>query len=403
MGNSPDLRRADLVLAVLLGAVTAGLAVTGAMAAWYGVAAAAATGALLLWAPLCWPRSRGRLGRPLLLAAALSLAGTVFKEPPDSGAGSWPQLLAVALLLVLLVPVVRWSPRHEAVTAGAVTALAVAAWSLPLLPDPSVLSLAGAAAFWTLPVLGAAVVGGYPRLMEHRRERLVADSRREQRLRLARDLHDFVAHDISGIVAQAQAARFVAASDPGQAGPALERIERAGLNALAAMDRMVRMLGEPDDGREAEGVEPLPGVSQLLSLVERFTADGGPEARLRMDAALASRLSHDTGSTAYRMVVEALTNVRRHAPGAPFVAVSLTEARTPAGDGAVEVRVVNGPSPAGGTGLRLERYGPGGQGLAGMRERVQATGGTLDFGAYQGGWRVAAVLPLAPVPAGRAS
>ncbi|WP_242705129.1 histidine kinase [Streptomyces griseocarneus] len=114
------------------------------------------------------------------------------------------------------------------------------------MPHPSVLVMAGAAAFWWLPVCGAAVVGGYPRLMEYRRDRLVAGTRRSQQLELARDLHDFVAHDVSGIVAQAQAARFVAAADPGQAVPALERIEKAGLNALASMDRMVRMLHDTD-------------------------------------------------------------------------------------------------------------------------------------------------------------
>ncbi|MFI9722378.1 sensor histidine kinase [Streptomyces sp. NPDC052396] len=404
------MRRGDLVVAIPLAAaavaVAAGMVV--ARAVWYGAVPAVAATALLLWALACWPRSRGRLGRPLTLVAALSLAGTAFTDPHGASGRSWPQLLAVALLVVLLVAVVRWSPPHEAVAAGAVTALAVAVWSLPLVPQASVLSLTGAAVFWTLPALGAVVIGGYPRLMEHRREQSVLATRQDQRLRIARDLHDFVAHDISGIVAQAQAARFVAASDPDQAVPALERIERAGLNALASMDRMVGMLSEPDqegqEGQEgAEAVQPLPGVSQLPALLERFSTEGGPTAGLTVDATVVDRLSRDAGSTAYRMVVEALTNVRRHARRAPSVSVSLGTARTPGGAEAVEVRVVNGPSPADGPGPRMERYGQGGRGLAGMRERVHATGGTLSFGPYQGGWQVTAVLPLAAAPAGRAS
>ncbi len=422
----------------------------------YGAVPAAASATLLLWTVACWPRSRARLARPLALAGGLSLLTTAFSAPPSAPWGSVWRLAEMAVLLMLLAVVARWAPRRQAVTAGVVAGAAVATWTLPLIPAPSVLPLAGAAAFWALPVLGAAVVGGYPRLVEHRRRRLVIETRRSQQLELARDLHDFVAHDISGIVAQAQAARFVAASDPGQALPALERIERAGLNALASMDRTVRMLHEangngitrPDapDAPDAPDTldapnaleapkppaaltpqeapapqeaptpkaptpkgpppevtprpEPLPGVDQLPALIERFTAAGATEARLAMPPATPGTLSRETSSTAYRMVVEALTNVRRHAPGAARVEVTLTPAvRNPATHPApaleIEIQVVNDAGAAPATALRTRRArdGHGGRGLNALRERVQATGGTLSYGPYEGGWRVLAVFP----------
>ncbi|WP_399459326.1 sensor histidine kinase, partial [Streptomyces sp. WAC01526] len=146
--------------------------------------------------------------------------------------------------------------------------------------------------------------------------------------------------------------------------------------------------------------EPLPGVDQLPALIERFTAAGATEARLAMPPATPGTLSRETSSTAYRMVVEALTNVRRHAPGAARVEVTLTPAvRNPATHPApalkIEIQVVNDAGAAPATALRTRRArdGHGGRGLNALRERVQATGGTLSYGPYEGGWRVLAVFP----------
>ncbi|MGW8553710.1 sensor histidine kinase [Streptomyces tubercidicus] len=426
-------------LTALAVTLTLTLALTLAYGTWtaipYGAVPALASAALLLWAVACWPRSRARLARPLALAGVLSLATTVASHPPStSWSTSWGsvwRLAEMAMLLMLLAVVARWAPLRQALIAGAVAGMAVATWTLPLIPSPSLLSLAGAAAFWTLPVLGAAVVGGYPRLVESRRYRLVIETRRSQQLELARDLHDFVAHDISGIVAQAQAARFVAASDPGQALPALERIERAGLNALESMDRTVRMLHEangngitspytpepsaaaiPQEAPTPKGPppepsphpEPPPGVDQLPTLIERFTSAGATEARLTMPPTTPQTLSRETSSTAYRLVVEALTNVRRHAPGATRVEVTLTPVTTrslttdPAP--ALKIQILNNtgttPTTTPTTALRPRRIrdGHGGSGLAALRERIQATGGgTLSYGPYKDGWQVLAVLP----------
>ncbi|KPI14243.1 integral membrane sensor signal transduction histidine kinase [Actinobacteria bacterium OV450] len=418
MGKTENSARRDVVLtaaAVATGCTALGAvaAVYGGMSKPYGAASAISAATTLLWVLACWPRSRERLALPLSFTAAVSLATTALAPPPTVPGASWARVVEVTVLLVLIVVAARWAPLRQAAGTVVPTGAAVAAWTLPLVPEASLLSLAGAAAFWSLPVLGASVLGGYPRLMEHRRQRLVVETRRSQQLELARDLHDFVAHDVSGIVAQAQAARFVATADPGQALSALERIEAAGLNALASMDRMVKTLHEADGGDArppgADGVAPLPGVDGLAALVAQFSSAGpAPAARLHVAPGATDGLSRAAGSTAYRVVVEALTNVRRHAPGASRVGVTLTPARTCDGAPALRVEVAddggsgrNGDRASPRTTLRRAGEGHGGRGLSGLRERVRATGGTLRYGRCgEGGWRLVAVLPVAPESAG---
>ncbi len=294
------------------------------------------------------------------------------------------------MLLPLLGLAARWSPARRAVVACAVGAVAFALWPVPILLDPESgfgsggwgmwLELAGAAAFWSLPALGAVAVGGYLRLQAARVRRAVREARRDQQLELARDLHDFVAHDVSAIVVQAQAARFVADGDPGRALPALERIEAAGLSALASMDRTVHALRAAAGGPTA----PAPGLDGLPELVERFEGavlEAGPGAP--------GGLSREAQAAAYRVAVEALTNVRRHAPGARAVRVALRRA----GAG-TELTVSNSAPARGARSLLGRRRQGGGTGLAGLRERVEAAGGTLGAGPDgAGGWRVRAVFP----------
>lgn len=409
--NAVAMTRRDITLAVIAaasGATAVGaIGIRGETSPWSAVSAIAAV-ALLLWALLCRPRSRDRLARPVALTGCLSLLTTFTSTPPATAEDAHGKLVEMGALLLLLAAVARCAPVRQAVRATVAAGAAVALWTLPLLPSASLLEKVGACAFWSLPVLGAAVCGGYPRLAEHRRRQSVIETRRTQQLELARDLHDFVAHDVSGIVVQAQAARFVAASDPQQAVPALERIERAGLNALASMDRMVRMLHDADGGGVGRAAphapKPLPGLEELPALIDRFTSPGATEARLTLAPGAAKALSREAGSTAYRVVVEALTNVRRHAPHAACVDVFLAEVRAPDGTCTVEVRVTNdlGAVPVRTVGRR-ERDGHGGRGLSGLSERVRAVGGTLSAGPCDGGWQVVAALPGAPALPERAS
>ncbi|MBT2539477.1 two-component sensor histidine kinase [Streptomyces sp. ISL-44] len=318
---------------------------------------------------------------PVLAAAALlSLVGTAVGIPD-----TWT-LAGMAVLLPLLALVARSSPVRSGTVAGALGVAAVMLWPVPLVwADGSWLEIAGAAAFWAVPAFGAVAVGGYLRRQAGRMRQAVRDARRDQQLELARDLHDFVAHDVSAIVVQAQAARFVAAQDPGQAVRALERIEASGLSALESMDRTVHALQEAAGGPTT----PVPGLAQLPELVDRF--EGGT---LDADPAAVRELSREADTTAYRVAVEALTNVRRHAPGA----VARVSVRRTGAD--VEVCVANSAAPRG-AGGRLPRMRRSGTGLAGLRGRVEAAGGTLRAGAdADGGWRVCAVFPARERPLG---
>ncbi|MFE1825637.1 sensor histidine kinase [Streptomyces yangpuensis] len=312
------------------------------------------------------------------LLASASLAGIVATA---LGVPAARLMLWSGFLLLLLALVARWSPARSGTVAGVLGVVAVSVWPVPLVwGTGSWLEISGVAGFWAVPALGAAAAGGYLRRQAARMEQAVRDARRDQQLELARDLHDFVAHDVSAIVVQAQAARFVAEQDPGQAVRALERIETAGLSALASMDRTVHALQEAAGGPTA----PVPGLDRLPELVERF--EGGA---LDADPEAMRELSREADTTAYRVAVEALTNVRRHAPGAAVVRVAVRRA----GAG-TEVSVTNSAAPRSGGGL-LARRRRGGTGLAGLRARVEAAGGTLRAGAAEdGGWRVCAVFPV---------
>ncbi|MFD7630333.1 sensor histidine kinase [Streptomyces sp. NPDC059851] len=322
-------------------------------------------------------------------AAVLSVAGSLARVP-----AAW-SMAGLAVLLPLLALVARWSPVRSGSPAAALGIVAVALWPAPLVRDQgaSWLEAFGAAAFWAVPGLGAAAVGAHLRRQASQTRQAVRDARRHQQLELARDPHDFVAHDVSAILVQAQAARFVADSDPRQAVRALERIEAAGLSALASLDRTVHALREAGGGPAA----PTPGLAELDALVGRF--EGGVlEAEEEALASLA--LAREADTAAYRVAVEALTNVRRHAPGARTVRVTVR--RRPDG---IELAVTNTAPPRTPRPLRkpLARRRPagGGTGIAGLRERVAAAGGTLAAGpAGAGGWRVSAVFPAPAGPHG---
>ncbi|MBL0779634.1 sensor histidine kinase [Streptomyces albidoflavus] len=359
---------------------------TGLIAGVLGALPSVAAAATLVWVvarPRVTVRQRlGRLARPATVCAVLSLV-TSFALPEAGPGGGW-KLAEVAVLLLLLGVVTRWSPLRELTVAVPLTALAVALWPLPLVAGESFPEAVGIATFWLLPAVAAVAAAAYPRRQERRRRSAVAEARSAQRLQLSRDLHDFVAHDISGIVVQAQAARFVATTDPSQGVLALERIEKAGLSALAAMDRTVQMLHGPE---AAPATEPLPGVAHLPSLIEDFTSAGATEAHLDLPLPVSEALSREVGTVAYRIVVEALTNVRRHAPDASRVTVVFTPTAA-----AVELRVTD-DGDARSTPAR-RRVPRGGLGLPALTAHAQALGGTLSAGPHGDcGWQLTAVLP----------
>ncbi|WP_431911333.1 sensor histidine kinase [Micromonospora carbonacea] len=357
------------------------------------VALAVATAAV--WLPAHRQGSR-RLAAAGGAVAAWSLATTIAcatlrgsygldgRVPVRESAHLWGLAESVGLLGVVFVLARRAAPL-PALAAVAATGLAAAALPLRAEVDADHLIIGMA---YALLAAGAAATGMYLRLTETARERQLATVRAEQRAEFARDLHDFVAHHVTGIVVQAQGARYVAERDPQRAVAALEQIERAGAEAMTAMRRMIGMLrgqGGPAD----VPVTPLAGAADLAELVAAFTAAGPVPAHLHADGPLGD-LPVEVTTSAYRVVMEALTNVRRHATGARRVDVLVS--RTPQW---LSVRVADDG--------RGQRGGRPGFGLTGLTERVGALGGRLRAGpGVDGGWLVDATLPLGGgSPAGR--
>ncbi|MFG1780521.1 sensor histidine kinase [Micromonospora sp. NPDC049048] len=304
------------------------------------------------------------------IAGLAVVAARVFHLPAEPGP-------AMALALAVLVgSAVRALPP---VPAGALAAggLAVVCGAyLAARPESGGSSgvVAQNAAAW----LGAVTVGLALRLLDDRAAATAEKVRRDERLELARELHDVVTHHITGMLIQAQAARIVARKNPAQVAEPLTGIEAAGTEALRAMRRVVGLLRDAEDAPPASA-----GPEQLDVLVERFSRQGPPVRLSAPDESAA--WPPEVTSTVYRIVREALTNVARHAPRAHGVTVTVDQ--NPSG---VTVEVTDdapqGPARA------AHRSG---YGLIGMRERVETLGGTLHAGPRpDAGWSVLATLPL---------
>jgi signal transduction histidine kinase len=202
-----------------------------------------------------------------------------------------------------------------------------------------------------------------------------------ERGRIARELHDVVAHGVSMIAVQAVGAQGIVHSSPDRALVALEAIETTARQSLDEMRRLLAVL-EPEAG--ATPLEPAPGIEALRPLVDRVVATGQP-VELRIEGT-GNRLSPGVELTLYRTVQEALTNVVKHARGAA------TEVSLHLADDHVDLDVINGPG-----GNREESSG--GRGLLGMRERVVLYGGHLDAAPSQnGGFHVHAWIPVGRTP-----
>jgi signal transduction histidine kinase len=213
-----------------------------------------------------------------------------------------------------------------------------------------------------------------------------AEARRavaEERTRIARELHDVVAHRVSLMTVQAGAAKTIAADDPERASQAMHAVETAGRQALDELRHLLGVLRPEADG---EALGPQPGLAEVPRLVDQFRA-AGLEVSLTMDGAQ-SDLPARVDLSAYRIVQEALTNALKHAgPGAR------TEVRLHRDSRGVGIEVLDD----GRSGSILTGSG---HGIVGMRERALLLGGRLDAGPHPGGgFHVVAHLPLGPEPA----
>ncbi|TMC10358.1 MAG: sensor histidine kinase [Chloroflexi bacterium] len=201
----------------------------------------------------------------------------------------------------------------------------------------------------------------------------------DERARIARELHDVIAHSVSVMVVQAGAARRLLGRQPDRAGEAMREVEGSGREALTELRRLLGVLAERPDELV---LAPQPGLDQLDALVGRVDAAGVPvDVRI---VGTPRPLPPGLDLTAYRVVQEALTNVMKHAAGAR------TEVLVEYGERDLRLAVVDG----GGT--RAATAGAGaGRGLLGMQERVAAYGGHVEAGVLpEGGFAVRARLPM---------
>jgi signal transduction histidine kinase len=283
----------------------------------------------------------------------------------------------VAPLVALYLVLVHGPTRLRPVAIGAALTGAVAMSGLASFPGVLggfVLGTAVATAYVLLAALLAERrLGRAARVaaLERERDQQADLGAARERARIARDLHDVVAHSLAVMVAQADGGRYAATADPGAASAALAQIAATGRDALAQMRRLLGVL--------REGEEP----GDLHGLVARL-ADAGLPVALRVEGA-PRPLPADVRRCLHRVAQEALTNVLKHADAPQRVEVVVHHR---AADVELRVRDDGHGTPRGGDG--------GGQGLVGMRERVLLQGGTLDAGPRpEGGFEVLVRVPVA--------
>ncbi|WP_329300993.1 sensor histidine kinase [Streptomyces sp. NBC_00659] len=328
----------------------------------------------------------------LVLAVAAGLAQLVLDVP------SAPEDFAMLVIIyTVAADGARWASRLALIGGLCAGTLAQLRWPTEASGPGGVFI----AIFQTVPFALAWVLGdsirtrrAYLAQLEERAARLEKEREAQskvavaaERARIARELHDVVAHNVSVMVVQADGAAYVMDTAPDQARKALETISGTGRQALAEMRRLLGVLrtGEHQEGGE---YVPQPDVEQLDDLIEQCRTSGLP-VDFKVEGT-PRPLPSGVELTAYRIVQEALTNTRKH--GGPNAGASV---RLVYFDDGLGLLVEDD-----GKGAPHELYEEGGadgqgHGLIGMRERVGMVGGTLDAGPRPGGgFRISALLPL---------
>ena len=238
---------------------------------------------------------------------------------------------------------------------------------------------------WTPWIAGVAVSAGAAALIA-RQQQLVTQlraaqaglaerSRADERNRIARDLHDVIAHTLTVSLLHISSARLAVSEDPDDAARALAEAERLGRQSLEEVRSIVGPMrsGDRDDGSR---LAPVQGLEALDELVQRFRGAGAQVGLERSDDGVS--LPATASTTLYRIAQEALTNAAKHAPGSPV------SVRVDAAGERVELTVESAGIPGNGRGM----------GLVTMRERAEALGGTCEAGPGGAGWRVHVSLPI---------
>jgi signal transduction histidine kinase len=322
----------------------------------------------------------------LVLVVAAGYAG--YARGPDVGGGlqSW------IALNIALYSVAAHCERTRAIVGGALVAAFVLLFEIPRLVEGG--SVADVAGEWLF-LGGVWLLGRWVRQRRHRtddlerhaaaleadRQALAREAVADERARIAREMHDSVAHSVSVMVLQAGAAEQVLAASPERARESLVTIQDTGREAIVELRRMLGLLRDPVADAS---LAPQPGVGRLDALLEQVRAAGLP-VELTVEGE-PRRLPPGIDRSAYRIVQEGLTNTLKHA-GPAHASVRLRY-----GDRALELEVLDdGRGPGGPSG--------GGFGLLGMRERAALYGGVLAADARpDGGYALRARLPLERVP-----
>jgi len=376
----PRSRAFDLALtgALLLGVV---VAVVGPFSS------AAALLSLVQILPLVLRRVRPGLSFALV-------AGTMAAQVFVTDVPVWGQVA----MPIAVYSMAAYAPRQQARIAFVVAlvggVVGPADWYLGLQGTASLSSILGIFVVAELLVVAAWAMGTLARTRRAYVDGLIDRSRRleveavqrselaasDERARIAREMHDVIAHGLSVIIVQADGARYAVTQDPRSASRALETISATGRESLAEMRRMLGLLRSDDAGADTR---PQPGVSDLHELLEESRAAG---MDVVADVGRLPPLSPGVGLTVYRVVQEALTNARKHAGPHAVVRVGVT----PAGRDRLLVTVADdGRGPSG--------EPAAGHGLVGMRERVAVHGGRLRTGPRPGGgFLLEAEVPLTP-------
>ena len=364
----PSPRVVDALIALLLAAA---LVLQVLLDDRFDASAVTVAGALAITAPIAW-RRRAPLAVALVFAGAsalqAALGGGVYE-------GSPPPVAALVAGAVVFYSLGAHAAEREARIG---LALGVAGlWSTHLLTEHA--DLQGFLFAGGLIGLSPWLAGRVTRARSLRTAVLEQAAASEERQRIARELHDVVAHGVVLMVMQAQGARRILDQDPQRAREALEAIESTGQTALTELRASLGILRE--DGEQA-ALAPQPTLGDLDALVAEMRQAG---LQVDLEVRGASReLADGVDRSAYRIVQEALTNTIKHAGRAPArVTVTYGEA-----DLTLEI-ADEGAGPAG--------EGDAGQGLVGMRERARLYGGELDARSLNGhGFVVRARFPLAP-------
>jgi two-component sensor histidine kinase len=310
-----------------------------------------------------------------ILAMAVSVVGSIvvnFWRATDpffiSTPGAYESFVLIALAYIV---VMKASPLWGGLTVVGLVITSVFSWGLSLQTDPILWTFA------PIPVLVVAGIAGMIRFGTWQRGRDVVDARYLERLDLARELHDVIAHHMTGIVIQAQAGQMVARTDPEKAVATFDAIEQAGAGALASMRQLVASL--------RDGSDPAPtadAADEIRALAASFGLPG-----VEVDLQLAP-FPPELGPTLVRLTREALTNVVRHATDVTKVEVGVID----------EGQALRWSVRDNGASSTSSPQGDSGFGLVGMRERVEALGGRFSAGPGGDdgdgtGWAVTAVLP----------